>query len=294
MRDNRGPVVVGVDGSEGNDTAVRWAATEARTRGLPLRLVGIFRQHLPAAAAPMGAGWPVTLPAVARAETEKQVARAATIARGFEPGLEVGTEVIEGDATLELLTESAGAELVVVGSRHRQALGSLLFGSVGTAVAPRASCPVVVVRGRPGEREVGAWTVAGVDGGPGDHEVLEYAFEHAHRYGTRLKAVMCWQPHLTQPAHWSHDRYAQARQEARERITEQLAGWQDKYPGVRTSAAIVNDHAAPGLVAEGHGAHLLVVGSRRQHAVTGTLLGSTSQAVLHHATCPVAIVHTGH
>ena len=57
---------------------------------------------------------------------------------------------------------------------------------------------------------------------------------------------------------------------------------------------VVDDHPGAGLVAEGHGAHLLVVGTHGGHALTGTLLGSTSQAVLHHATCPVAVVRTEH
>jgi nucleotide-binding universal stress UspA family protein len=36
--------------------------------------------------------------------------------------------------------------------------------------------------------------------------------------------------------------------------------------------------------------HLLVVSSRTRHAVAGTLLGSVTQNVLHHATCPVAVI----
>jgi len=45
-----------------------------------------------------------------------------------------------------------------------------------------------------------------------------------------------------------------------------------------------------GLVAESMAQRLLVVGTRSRHPVAGTLLGSVAQGVLHHATCPVAVI----
>lgn len=45
-----------------------------------------------------------------------------------------------------------------------------------------------------------------------------------------------------------------------------------------------------GLVAQSAAQHLLVVHSRTRNALAGTLLGSITQGVLHHATCPVAVI----
>ncbi|MFD1047233.1 universal stress protein, partial [Kibdelosporangium lantanae] len=44
------------------------------------------------------------------------------------------------------------------------------------------------------------------------------------------------------------------------------------------------------LIDHAREAQLVVVGSRGRGAVAGLLLGSTSQQLLHHALCPVAVV----
>jgi nucleotide-binding universal stress UspA family protein len=289
----RRPVVVGVDGSPGTARAVMWAAAEAAARRVPLRLVTVF-------------GWPpdygplamyVELPAQdqsdIRRDVEPALARAAALASATRPGIEVITATVEGHRVPRLLAESAAASVLVLGSRQLHTAGAVLLGSVGAGVAARAECPVVVVRGPAGEPYEGAVAVAGVDGDPTSQEVLRYAFEHAARHGVRLRAVLCWHPHPARAAHWLRGPYADARGRAQAWLSEALAGWQEKYPQVAVRGVVIDDHPAAGLVAEGHGAHLLVVGAHGRHALAGTLLGSASQGVLHHATCPVAVIPAG-
>jgi nucleotide-binding universal stress UspA family protein len=79
-------------------------------------------------------------------------------------------------------------------------------------------------------------------------------------------------------------------------ISEQLAGWAEKYPDVRAHEYVFRGPAAECLI--GYAGHaplvqqpqLIVVGSRGRGGLTGFVLGSTSHAVIAHAACPVIVV----
>ena len=71
----------------------------------------------------------------------------ATFPDGVPDHLE--SKLLEGDAEDALVREAADAELLVVGSRGRTGLKSVLLGSVSRHVVSHAACPVVVVKPRP-------------------------------------------------------------------------------------------------------------------------------------------------
>lgn len=58
---------------------------------------------------------------------------------------------------------------------------------------------------------------------------------------------------------------------------------------VRTS--ILRGSKMPALIDMTKDADMIVVGSRGLHALSGLLLGSTSSSLVHHAHCPVAVIH---
>ncbi len=147
-------IVVGVDGSDASQEALRWAADEARLRGAPLVAIHAW-SFIPAE--PLGDPGMLAIPAgdlAGQLGAESDAARlaleeAVSAALGAEPAVEVEQKLVEGEAGDALVAESRSAELVVVGSHGRSGLKAALLGSVSRHVASHAACPVVVVKTRP-------------------------------------------------------------------------------------------------------------------------------------------------
>jgi nucleotide-binding universal stress UspA family protein len=279
------PVVVGIDGSESAADATRWAAAEAKRRRAKLRLVHAV--EVPTGYPP-GFVDPHTLHEALAAQGRSWLEEARRIAEGTAP-----VEVVEVTAAAApaLVKESAHAALIVLGTRGLGGFTGLLLGSTAVEVAAHAHCPVVVVRGTGHDGPV----VVGVDGTPVGEAAIAFAFAAAAGRGTGLVAVHTWTDALVETA--LAGAVAQLdlpmlAQQAEELLGERLAGWQEKYPDVPVSRHVSREHASRALLRHAEGAQLVVVGTRGRGGFRGVLLGSTSQRLLHHAPCPVAVVPT--
>jgi nucleotide-binding universal stress UspA family protein len=73
-------------------------------------------------------------------------------------------------------------------------------------------------------------------------------------------------------------------------LADRLASQHARHPDVEVRQRVVRHGAARALLHEATGAQLVVVGSRGRGGFRGLLLGSTSQALIHHSPCPVAVV----
>lgn len=286
-------ILTGVDGSPAALQAVGWAAREAARRRVPLRLFhacvlppSVVR---PAPALPGGAIEALT-------EYGRQALREAErTALDAAPGIEVHHELRVGGAAGLLIEESARARMVVLGSHGLGGFPGMLVGSVAAGVAAHGHCPVVVVRGRtpthpPPERGP---VVVGVDGSRISDAAVEFAFDAACAREVPLVAVHTWTD-MSAGETWSvlpfDIDYEAVAEDERRLLAERLAGWREKYPDVELRQVVLRDRPVRGLLESAVDAQLLVVGSRGRGEIHGVGLGSTSQALLHHSPCPVAVV----
>jgi nucleotide-binding universal stress UspA family protein len=142
-----------------------------------------------------------------------------------------------------------------------------------------------------GERTYRRHLTVGVDGSEACGPAVAFAFDRASRLGLALTAVACWWwqdtgPYLAGAMDWSDT----ARDSEARLVSEQLAGWCDKYPDVKVESTLVRGHPVETLIEESAGSELLVVGSRGHGGFAGLVLGSVSLRVLTHARTPVAVV----
>lgn len=141
---DRPGVVVGVDGSEVSEAAVAQAFLEADARGLPLTVVHAWALEYDPTSLTMTEGSHARRQAV-----EEERALVAEAVAGWAekyPDVVLHHHVMNQHPVKALVDHSRGAELLVVGSRGRSGLASLLLGSVSQAVLRDAHCPVLVVR----------------------------------------------------------------------------------------------------------------------------------------------------
>jgi nucleotide-binding universal stress UspA family protein len=281
------PVLVGVDGSAAGLAAVDLAVREAILRGRALRIVYVdpWANHpawvdLPSV--PSGA-----LPPDPLADPERAIR--AAIERARAAGVPMTGAVLPGDPATVLIHASADAELLVLGHRGRGGFPELLLGSVAVKVAGHAACPVIVTRGEP---PPGGDVLLGVDGAPATHPATGFAFQEAALRRIGLQALRAWhRPDLTDPTDiLIHDPYTEHTAQTKT-LTDALAPWAQRYPSVPIHTNVIPGRTAHVLVNASRSAQLLVLGARGHGGLPGRRLGSVSHALLHHANCPVAIVH---
>lgn len=284
-------VVAGVDGSLSSSHAAAWAADEAARRNVPLRLV-----HAISFAPLTYAGGlpPQEFFDAMESEGRNQLRSVAAVLRSRHPMLEIELDLRDGEPSAELIELSKSARLVVLGSRGLGGLSGMLAGSTAVALAAHGHSPVAVVRGRSLDAEppTEGPVVVGVDGSPASEAALALAIDQASMRGVPLVAVHTWidVPLAGVPgAAGEFIDWEAVETQEQELLAERLAGWQEKYPDVRIRRVVTRDRPVRHLLEHAANAQLLVVGSRGRGGFRGMLLGSTSQALIYHATCPLIV-----
>ncbi|MBT2411432.1 universal stress protein [Streptomyces sp. ISL-12] len=284
------PITAGVDGSEESLAALAWAARQAVRHGAALRVVHVWRFE------------PEAVDRAGDRDAQERwvretLAEAVGTVTARHHGLEVTTDVVEGDPVETLVAVAADTGVLVLGSRGHGAVVGFLLGSVGQQVIAEATRPVVLVRAgdRPSDEVAGHEIVVGQQGEAEDSaEVLRFAFEAAAARGATVRAVRAW----TLPPLFSYspaslkllDDAGGLEPYERKALAEALRPWRARFPDVPVVEHVEMGSAGQVLLSVAGRAQLMVVGRRARRSAVGARIGSVAHGVLHHAGCPVAVV----
>ena len=145
VTDGADRIVVGVDGSPGSKTALRWAMDQARLTGATVQAVISWQDPAQYGTA---YGWTAaTFEGDTFATTMAKVLdeTVAEVSAQLPHPVTVLPQVVEGHPAESLLHAAAGAQLLVVGSRGHGTFAGIILGSVSQHCVQHAPCPVVVV-----------------------------------------------------------------------------------------------------------------------------------------------------
>ncbi|WP_311211476.1 MULTISPECIES: universal stress protein [unclassified Arthrobacter] len=272
-------IVVGYDGSEESHRAVQWAAKHAILRDCSLHVVHcslwVLLSH--------NRG---PVPGVADSGLEraaqKVLEEGVALAKETVPELEVHTTLLHGMPRDHLAHVSAGAAMLVLGSRGLGGFMGLLVGSVSLEMAATAECPVAVIRA---DDNPDGFVLLAVDDS-GSPAALEDACHFAEATGAELMIVHV----LHEPDGYRRLREpVEAYPDAEAMLDSVLSQARHKAPGIRVAGELLVDASfSRAVVKASQGARITVVGTKGHGVIKGTI-GSTAHAVLHHAHSPVLV-----
>jgi nucleotide-binding universal stress UspA family protein len=133
--------------------------------------------------------------------------------------------------------------------------------------------------------------IVGVDGSEGARAALRWAAEEAERWGVPLVAVWAWEFSPLIIATDVPTGIGALSETVASRLREVLVAELGEDRADRVEALVVEDTPVRALLDTARPGDLLVVGSRGLGGFKGLVLGSVSQQVVHHAPCPVTVVH---
>lgn len=283
-RRRRGGAVVGIDGSDNAEHALRWASGKADVIG---SITPVAAYDVPSHRGIRRARDADLV--TYREEAEAQLRDAVAAA---DPSLREAGRVVQGHPSTALLEASADADLLVVGTRGQSGLTSTLLGSVSAHCASHATIPVAIIPPYcPTDRPL-LDLVVGIDGSWYADEALRWAIEHLAP-GGRIRAVGAmpiWG--VTEGGSRSiEDRLADQVDASIERVLERavLPDGEDReiivIPSPRDARVVLREIAEDG-------ADLLVVGRRGLSRISFLVVGSVTAALTHHPTVPTVVIPT--
>lgn len=288
-------ILVGIDGTDAGDAALRWSLDEAATRHVDLVAVHAWRPPVDADFSWADPSLKTESDSVIQAELVIEeallrVARRSPSEAGPSPS-KLRMVVLPGPAAQVLEEQARSAALLVLGRRDETAASRAMHGSVVSAALHHVDCPVVIV---PRDYAPAAVTdlppgrvVVGLASDDASNGALAWAAEAASLQHRTLVPLLVRPPcGAAQPAsaQTTAPDASGMRQLTRhvESIAPEFCGSLQPEVLVGRPGEELSRFVAP------H--DLLVLGSRGRRHLVGWFLGSASSYVARHAPCPVVVV----
>ncbi|MDO5719737.1 MAG: universal stress protein [Actinomycetaceae bacterium] len=285
-------ILVGVDGSAEAYSAVDWATERASCDGSMIHILCTYALASYSAAA-LDGGYAALDDGALKEGAQRAVNEA--VARVKKSDVKVTGSTEPGDAAGVMVEMSREVDMIVVGSRGGGGFADRLLGTVSSALPAHAHCPVVVV---PKHTSGSPFTpveriVVGVDGSEVASDALKKAVDEACVWKAKdLTAVgavpiasgggvLAWLP-----ATVDRDALTADMLKGLNSAVEEAVAGRD----VKVHRHVLDGSPAALLTEFSTAVDLVVVGNRGRGGFQGLLLGSTSQTVLAHSTCPVMVV----
>lgn len=275
-------VVVGLDRTAVAGRALDWAAQHAGLERRPLVIT-----HATGSLGTVGTTWlnladPATEPTLIelREQGEELLATAVAKVSARHPSLTIVPTVALDDPAAELVHLSRSAALVVLGSRGHGLSRTIPTGQVGSWLARRTSCPVVVVPDF-NPLIVRQGVLVGVPLTDDATAVLDFAYRYASVHDLPLSVV-----HASQEADGASGR------DHRRWLVEAISGQAENHPGVRVQAVLAPGRPAATLLRMAERMNLLVVGQHHATRLHRSPFGHVRSSVVDRAPCPTAVVPT--
>lgn len=271
-------LVVGWDGSEGAESALKWALTRPPSETLVLVQVDNDIALDETFAADSTA-------AAARINLMEKAERI----RAGHPNRTVHTELVQGNTAASLAAFSSPSTLIAVGTRHSAGSRTRRSWSVGARVAATSHGPVAVIP-HPLAAD-GQSVVVGVD--DPEEAALLFAAEEAARTGRTLRPVRAWEGPPLWPGQTEHDPddLEALAEMYRDLVTDAMESVLVRYPDLLLEPVVEQGVPADVLLEAAQGAAMLVVGNRGFRGIKRFFLGSVSQRVVLSAAVPTVVVN---
>jgi nucleotide-binding universal stress UspA family protein len=288
---NRMKILVAYDGSECADAALDDLRRAGLRADAQIKVLSVVENWLPP---------PSGLEIIEHIDRDQEylaLARRGSVRlASMEPGWDVKSESGVGSPATVIIEKADewGADLIVVGSHGRTALGQFFFGSVSQKVLSEARRSVRVARGRIEEPGAPARLIIGLDGSKDAEAAVEAVAARKWPAGSEARIVNAtWAaPQISSRsmvgpiAKWVLEQKARIKKMIDEATGKLSAA------GLKTDAVVKDGEPKSLLIAEAEswGADCIFVGAGGMGRIERFLLGSVSSAVAARAHCSVEVV----